>query len=110
MSALALLLTLVGAPAAAHAGHGPAAPWDLCAESDLGDACAWESAERDLYRGTCRSMSGALVCVRNQPIIQGAARQRARWVSAAGLAGAALMGALAWRLRRVRAQRFSTCS
>lgn len=100
MSALWMLLALWSGPAAAHAGHGPSEPWEACAASALGDACAWENAQRDLYRGTCRSMSGALVCVRKQPILRAADREPR---SAAGVGigvGLGLIGAVAWRRRR----------
>ena len=98
MSALLLWLTLAVAPASAHAGHGPSAPWDLCAEAALGDRCAWENAEGDLYRGSCRSMSGALVCVRDQPILRAEDRRPMAASVGVGL-GLVMIGALAWRRR-----------
>lgn len=70
---LALALALP-ATASAHAGHVDPAPWAACEHEDLGASCAWEDSARSLYRGTCRSMSDALVCVRNQPIVRAEAR------------------------------------
>jgi len=54
----------------AHQGHAHPAPWDACHEQVLDDACQWSDAKGAKYIGTCRSMQGALVCVRNQPIEQ----------------------------------------
>ncbi len=77
MSAARLALTVVvfvlvlglPSPASAHdSGDGNAFMWRACDGRQLDDTCAFQNAEHDLYRGTCQSMSNALVCVRNQPI------------------------------------------
>ncbi|MEM9454295.1 MAG: hypothetical protein AAGF11_08960 [Myxococcota bacterium] len=51
-----------------HRGHSNPAPWDACVEHTLGESCQWNDAHGAAYRGTCRSMSEHLLCVRNQPI------------------------------------------
>lgn len=66
---VATLVAFSVAPAAsAHQGHTHSAPWEVCEAQTLGDPCQWEDAEQSLYIGTCRGVSDALICVRNQPI------------------------------------------
>ncbi len=47
--------------------------WSACDGLTLGAPCSFENATHDTYRGSCRSISEALVCVRNQPIERAAA-------------------------------------
>lgn len=42
--------------------------WQACEAKKTNDPCSFENLDHDVYRGTCQSMSNALVCVRNQPI------------------------------------------
>lgn len=49
-------------------GFGNAVMWQACEAKKIKDPCSFENLDRDVYRGTCQSMSDALVCVRNQPI------------------------------------------
>lgn len=100
MSPLLIIFALVIRPAAAHAGHGPTLAWEVCAGSALGDTCSWRNDRHDLYRGSCRSMSDALVCVRNQPIVRADQAADSRSTTAGLGLGALLIGALAWRARR----------
>ena len=60
---IALWVTL----AFAHGGHPSTKPWEACHAHALGDPCAWQEADLD-YRGTCRQVDAALLCVRNQPL------------------------------------------
>ena len=64
----AAVVLLAPVSALAHDGSVHAEPWEVCAEATLGDDCTWSNAQHDIYRGTCRSMSDRLLCVRNQPI------------------------------------------
>lgn len=64
-----LLCAAVPTTALAHDGHTHRAAWDACKESTLGAACSWQDGAKATYRGTCREMHGALMCVRNQPIV-----------------------------------------
>lgn len=72
---LATLLAVISVATFAHEGHLNEAPWAACDNRDIGDACAYENAAEDVYRGTCRSMSEHLICVRNQPIERSAPQQ-----------------------------------
>jgi hypothetical protein len=49
-------------------GLGNEIMWTACEARKINDRCAFENLHQDVYRGTCQSMSNALVCVRNQPI------------------------------------------
>jgi len=62
------LLAVISVATYGHDGHLNDAPWRACDDQQIGDPCAYENAAKDVYRGTCRSMSDALMCVRNQPI------------------------------------------
>jgi hypothetical protein len=67
--AAALALALGLAPAAlAHEGHLTNVAWEACEGAALGAECVFEDGAQQLYRGSCRSMSGALMCVRNKPL------------------------------------------
>lgn len=96
MSRFALLCVAAlafSSAATAHDGHGSTLPWEACAEAELGAACSFESGAHMLHVGTCRSMSGALMCVRNQPLRPAGSADEA-WSTltlAAGGAGAALL-------------------
>ncbi|MGB5247169.1 MAG: hypothetical protein WBM54_04945 [Woeseia sp.] len=65
---LGAILAVISAAAFAHDGHLNDAPWSACEDQQIGDACTFENSAKDIYRGTCRAMSDALMCVRNQPI------------------------------------------
>jgi hypothetical protein len=65
---LAFVVALVLAGSAfAHEGHFRSIAWDACASNELGQACSFDDGV-NVSRGTCRSMSDALVCVRNKPL------------------------------------------
>lgn len=72
-----VLATGLPAVAQAHGGHGSVLPVLACESRAHGDGCAYEDAHRDVYRGTCRSMGGALRCVRTQPIARAASAPEA---------------------------------
>lgn len=63
--ALTCLLTPV---AGAHDSHTDDAMFRACDGKQLGTECSFENAHHDVFRGSCRSMSDTLVCVRNRPI------------------------------------------
>ena len=65
---LMLCFPLVAASALAHEGHLTRIAWDACGGSEVGASCEWEDGAGAVYRGSCRSMSGGVVCVRNRPI------------------------------------------
>jgi hypothetical protein len=101
---LGLLALCAGAAlsAAAHEGHTDRAPWDACAASALGEACAWESAPHERREGTCRQIGGGLMCVRHKPVTPAPQPLAWRpWAVAAGLGAAALTGVA--RAQRQRA-------
>lgn len=100
-----LFVALCGTSAWAHQGHGEHRMWQVCEAAELGSICSFENAAGDTYRGTCRSISGHLACVRNRPIERKRAAKSAAmpWTSAAGVAGFGLVVAL--RLRRRAAVR-----
>lgn len=52
-----------------HQGHTHLEPWNACESHVLGDDCAWQNETDHLYRGTCREIGDALMCVRHKPII-----------------------------------------
>jgi hypothetical protein len=66
-----LMLLLVGSAglARAHAGHFSGAPWHACDGLTRGSPCTYED-ETTRSRGTCQSISDALLCVRNRPVEQ----------------------------------------
>ena len=57
-----------GGAAFGHADHVDGAAWT----ASLADACEFTDHDDDVYRGSCRLVSGALLCVRNRPIETGA--------------------------------------
>jgi hypothetical protein len=57
-----------GAAWAHEGGLGNEVMWRACDGRQIDDACSFESVDHDVFRGTCQSMSKALVCVRNEPI------------------------------------------
>lgn len=61
--------TLGGAARAdAHGGHHNPVAWRACDAHPLGAQCSFLDGAHARHRGTCRSISGALLCVRNRPI------------------------------------------
>lgn len=85
-----VLVALCSSLAFAHEGHFTNVAWAACAQESLGDACSFEDGAQNLYRGSCRSMSGALVCVRNRPLQRPGGVEG--WVALGlGLLGAALV-------------------
>ncbi len=83
----AVLVALCSSLAFAHEGHFTNVAWAACAQASLGQACSFEDGAQNLYRGSCRSMSGALVCVRHRPL------ERRGGVEGWGLMGLGLLGA-----------------
>lgn len=113
--AVVLLTACVVAPSGAsgHAGHTQREPWDVCAPLTLGAPCAWQDAQHDLHRGTCRDVAHALMCVRNKPIVRAEAPTPTptapapaafSWTAAAagGVAFVGVLGASAFSRRRRR--------
>ena len=45
--------------------------WQVCENQEKSDACGYTDNLEDIYRGTCQLMSEKLLCVRNQPIVNG---------------------------------------
>ena len=68
LPAVLLVLGLCHTAQAHEGGLGNEVMWKACEAHELNDRCAFENPHHDVYRGTCQSMSSALVCVRNQPI------------------------------------------
>ena len=62
------LSILLGGYCVAHEGHGSPQPWVACEQKKKHEACAFSNSRGDIYKGTCKSFSGELMCVRNQPI------------------------------------------
>jgi hypothetical protein len=86
---------LLSSVASAHEGHFRSIAWDACATSTLGQTCSFDDGV-NVSRGTCRSMSDALVCVRSRPL-----EQKRRPVGlGVGLAVALAAGAFAFRFKR----------
>lgn len=54
----------------AHQGSHDDTPIVACKEKKLTNLCEYNNHAGDIYRGTCRSFSGTLMCVRNKPIIK----------------------------------------
>lgn len=54
----------------AHQGSHDDAPIVACKEKKLTNQCEYNNHTGDIYRGTCRSFSDTLTCVRNKPIIK----------------------------------------
>ena len=54
----------------AHQGSHSDAPIVACKEKKLTNQCEYSNHDGDIYRGTCRSFSDVLMCVRNKPIIK----------------------------------------
>ena len=54
----------------AHQGSHDDVPIVACKEKKLTNLCEYNNHAGDIYRGTCRSFSGTLMCVRNKPIIK----------------------------------------
>lgn len=92
MILLAWLAPVCVSSALAHAGHGSPLAWEACDTRTLGELCSYESAAHDTFRGTCRSMSDALVCVRNRPIERAGATGTIA-AAATGRSGLLLLGA-----------------
>jgi len=109
-AALVAGLLLWPAHAAAHAGHTDRQPWDVCAAQTLGADCRWTGADHAERIGTCREIGGALMCVRNRPIVHAGAALAPpsdappAWLRiAVGGLGAASVLWLAVRARRTQA-------
>ena len=69
----AAVLVLLGAgittgPVCGHADAVDRAAWTACETAALTDACEYTDHHGALYRGSCRSMSNTLLCVRTEPI------------------------------------------
>ncbi len=84
----------------AHEGHTDRAPWDACAASTLGATCGWETAQHEPHQGTCRQIGGALMCVRNKPVLHATHANMpgwTAWASAGALSLAAIGAAVGLR-------------
>ncbi|MFT2090768.1 hypothetical protein [Paraglaciecola sp. 2405UD69-4] len=64
-----LALSLGSISVNAHNGHGDELPWLACNQAEKGDRCEYTNSHNDLYQGSCRVFSDALMCVRNKPIV-----------------------------------------
>ncbi len=92
LSSLVLASTVL-----AHEGHFTGVAWDACAHRALGDVCSFED-EVNVLHGSCRSISDALVCVRNRPL-EPKGQLGARWLCL-GLVGVACSVGLVRRRSR----------
>ncbi len=52
-----------------HDGHHTAQAWKACETKSVGATCNYIMQTDQLYKGSCRQMTQALMCVRNQPIL-----------------------------------------
>jgi len=52
-----------------HQGHTRTLAWDACDHSEVGETCTYDVSDQERHIGTCRSMSGDLLCVRNRPVV-----------------------------------------
>ncbi|MEP0174743.1 MAG: hypothetical protein ABJH28_11480 [Paraglaciecola sp.] len=66
---IALSLGLLSLSVSAHNGHGDELPWQACEEAEKDDTCEYTNSHNDRYIGNCKVFSGALMCVRNKPIV-----------------------------------------
>jgi len=57
----------------AHTANINKVAWQACDAKDVSQACAFENANGDVYRGSCLLMSDSLMCVRSQAIEKAAA-------------------------------------
>ena len=97
LAALVVALSLPGL-APAHQGHGDPAPWAACEGVQTGEACSFRPASGDLHRGTCQTIGGHPVCVRNKPIIPAGSDGTPLWVlTAVGVLGGLMLLASARR-------------
>ena len=106
MSPLALFWVLAQ-PAAAHQGHTSTLAWDACGTHTLGEVCEFETETHELHIGTCRSMSGDLICVRNRPIVAARTPIGPGTQTAAGLAALGALGMIGGLVLPALAGRFS---
>lgn len=65
---LLILFSIISLSVQAHEGHANQAPWLACTDKSLNDSCSYQTTTT-LYKGSCRSIKSALMCVRNQPLI-----------------------------------------
>jgi hypothetical protein len=65
---LLVMCSVISISVEAHEGHANQAPWQACTDKFLNDSCSYQTTTT-LYKGTCRSIKSALMCVRNQPLI-----------------------------------------
>lgn len=63
-----LILALMAFKSAAHDGLHHNQAWQACETKSLGDTCDYVMQTNQLYKGTCRAISDALMCVRHHPI------------------------------------------
>lgn len=61
---------LISSNSYSHDGNLNEEPWNACGDRKIADYCSFTNSHEDLYFGTCQSMSGALICVRNKPIVR----------------------------------------
>ena len=66
--ALVFSVCAISPPLLAHSGHSSAKAWSVCHDKQISQSCSYTNKSKDVYRGTCQSMSDQLMCVRNQPI------------------------------------------
>ncbi|MDP5138208.1 hypothetical protein [Rheinheimera baltica] len=64
-----LLLALLSTPLLAHQGHVHKFAAQACVDKTLSQVCEYSPDQKHLYQGSCQSMTGTLMCVRNKPII-----------------------------------------
>lgn len=97
MSPVALVV-LWAQSAVAHQGHTSTLAWDACTTHTLGEVCEFETDHQEIHIGTCRSMSGELLCVRNRPIVRAEPRPAPSSTSSSMVLGSlgalCLLGAL----------------
>ncbi|KXI30276.1 hypothetical protein [Paraglaciecola hydrolytica] len=63
-----ILAMLLSSTALAHQGHIEDAAMLACTDKQVNDACEYQNQVADRYKGNCRLILEAMMCVRNQPI------------------------------------------
>lgn len=70
MHSVVLIIASLALQSNAHQGSHDDAPITACKEKKLANLCEYSNHAGDMYRGTCRSFSDTLMCVRNKPVIK----------------------------------------
>lgn len=65
---LALVASLLSSTAWSHQGLSDDTAWHACDSKQLGQACAYVSANELEFNGSCRAVRDTLLCIRNRPL------------------------------------------